>query len=1847
MTTGAALADTFTQTYYADGADHTMNVYLQSSGTHTFAVDGVPWGTYNYVGYRDSGSGYTQVYSDSTTTGWDPSFSTSVAAGYKVKLVVYDGNWNVKSVYYWIVTKLATSFNSCSASPNPADLENTITLNAYGLNYTGGSGLGGVTVKFYVDNVLKGSATTSGTLGSRGDASISVNAVDIGSGSHTLKVVYEGDSYYNSCQITSTFTINPKKATSFTSCSASPNPADLENSITLDAKGLNYTGGSGLGGVTVKFYVDNVLKGSATTSGTLGSRGDASISVNAVDIGSGSHTLKVAFEGNAYYSSCEKTATFTVNPKKATSFTSCSASPNPVDLENSITLDAKGLNYTGGSGLGGVTVKFYVDNVLKGSATTSGTLGSRGDASISVNAVDIGSGGHTLKVAFEGDSYYSSCEKTSAFTINPKKATSFSSASVVPSPAEVTDTLTLNAKGLNYTGGNGIGGATVRFYVDNVLKGQGTTSGTLGSRGDCAISLAAQDIGPGSHTLKVVFDGDGYYNGCQTTASFTVNTPPVGLSGTTPPDLTDKNYLPSLMTDRCDDWDGDGTKDAGWTMNKSRCFAPGDTILVHSTVKNNGASVRQTRVTAYYNTTLSTSGLTSIGSKTYDLAGSAQRRFVVPWTAPAANHYYVYVKVEVNSAGTWTQTDAAWVDGGVAAGYVSVSGNKPVILVHGWNGSRESFANLELMLEQTMERPVRSFEYDTTSMLLGIPIDPAGDYPRIDRNGGGKTNLAAQLKTFLSNVDGTGKSYTSVDAVCHSMGGLVARNYCLQEQKIGKLVIIGTPNYGGNFADTLAGDVLLCNQAHDLEYGCSVSWNLFDGWQRNAAQMPSTLGIAGTDNLEWGNYNDSDQIVLCSSASMENLGFPIYYVPGSHVDFSYVAYLSALGLLKWEFFGFLAFAGLNNPIAGVDDNTHTSWAPIQKFLSGTAYPFTGLPGNNGGADDVGHKDNTHALKTGAFNVLAKNGNDVLEIGGSVASLLEFSGGVWRFIPWGSDTGINTSDWDANGDNESVWWYINGKADENATGTRYYKDYKVVLNYPSVGAITNDIRVFAGETAVSVFDFTDTPQTPTPLLPADEAVITTLTPTLSWSAFSSTVPGRTQAGYQVRVRCDTDGDTIIYDQYVSATSGSSHQIPAGTLAVNKHYHWHVRYKDNANAWSAWSADNPNPHQDFYTVQTGSFVIYSDHGNPNPSAGSYTWTSGQTMPGGSVSSPANQVGGSRYRCTGYTGTGNAPSGSGTSYAGFTITQDSTLRWNWKAQYQVTPTAGANGTINPTSSAWYDTGANVAFTASPATGFAVDKWFVNGVAAQNGGTNCTLSNVQEPKTVEVTFQSTTPANLSPVITEGEAASVVMSKNGAPTPFALTLHATDANADSINWRIQTYPQHGSASASGWGNAKAITYQPDTDYVGQDSFVVQVDDGRGLADSITVNVQIQPPTADTVKPAIQITSPTPNPTYTSQTNLLNIAGTATDNVSIAKVDVRNSRDVGGYMCAGTTNWQFNGLPLYQGTNTITAVATDSSGNSATDTLTVTYNGDVFYDGELRSGAMLQQIDFPDNLTPGSTVPVRWKLLSYVPVRSCLDTGEGTPTGWMLIKNGTFQGVEDSPWNISLASAGKKYASLYSFESDWTVPNHPGDFKAWFNVSQQDGKQYMIATIPEGVDNRPDPSSSKVILRTILTGGTDANPQTETRLTDPQQQFDTLNDVKKRSGGTIIGLNMPDNLVVGTQTTCQWKVMAYMDIDAEAYFVDMAGQAMLLEVAGTRTAETNSNYHFSFGGVTYNAKEYTYQATFTVPNATGVKQVYFRHRLRGDSGSIWMSGNIAPGVDSRPYLYNGMYGRFIERTINP
>jgi hypothetical protein len=159
--------------------------------------------------------------------------------------------------------------------------------------------------------------------------------------------------------------------------------------------------------------------------------------------------------------------------------------------------------------------------------------------------------------------------------------------------------------------------------------------------------------------------------------------------------------------------------------------------------------------------------------------------------------------------------------------------------------------------------------------------------------------------------------------------------------------------------------------------------------------------------------------------------------------------------------------------------------------------------------------------------------------------------------------------------------------------------------------------------------------------------------------------------------------------------------------------------------------------------------------------------------------------------------------------------------------------------TVSATSDSGLTVSFSSNTTSVCTVSGTTVHLVAT---GT-CTIRATQEgnsdynPATpVDQSFTVNASANVAPVITEGSSINVTMS---ASTPFNLTLNASDTDSDTITWSINTAADHGTALASGTGTSKAIAYTPTSNYIGSDSFVVQISDSNGGIDTITVNVNI------------------------------------------------------------------------------------------------------------------------------------------------------------------------------------------------------------------------------------------------------------------------------------------------------------------------------------------------------------------------------------------------------------------------
>lgn len=96
---------------------------------------------------------------------------------------------------------------------------------------------------------------------------------------------------------------------------------------------------------------------------------------------------------------------------------------------------------------------------------------------------------------------------------------------------------------------------------------------------------------------------------------------------------------------------------------------------------------------------------------------------------------------------------------------------------------------------------------------------------------------------------------------------------------------------------------------------------------------------------------------------------------------------------------------------------------------------------------------------------------------------------------------------------------------------------------------------------------------------------------------------------------------------------------------------------------------------------------------------------------------------------------------------------------------------------------------------------------------------------------------------------------------------------------------------------------------------------------------------SDITPPEIFITAPTFSPTFTNTTGVLNLSGSADDNLGLVQGTVANvawgNNQGGSGMATGTTNWSATNITLIPGINILTVTATDTSGNSSNTALTV------------------------------------------------------------------------------------------------------------------------------------------------------------------------------------------------------------------------------------------------------------------------------------------------------------------------
>jgi len=157
------------------------------------------------------------------------------------------------------------------------------------------------------------------------------------------------------------------------------------------------------------------------------------------------------------------------------------------------------------------------------------------------------------------------------------------------------------------------------------------------------------------------------------------------------------------------------------------------------------------------------------------------------------------------------------------------------------------------------------------------------------------------------------------------------------------------------------------------------------------------------------------------------------------------------------------------------------------------------------------------------------------------------------------------------------------------------------------------------------------------------------------------------------------------------------------------------------------------------------------------------------------------------------------------------------------------------------------------------------------------------------------------------------------------ITLTGSDSDGDSLTFRVVNPPSHGTLV----GSPPNMTYRPDANYTGPDSFTYDAYDGAAYSAEATVSITVignHPPTADNKS------------VTTSEDTAVNITLTGSDADSDPLTFSVVSGPSNGTLSGTAPNLTYTPNPNWSGSDTFTYKANDGTADSAAATVTILVN---------------------------------------------------------------------------------------------------------------------------------------------------------------------------------------------------------------------------------------------------------------------------------------------------------------------
>ncbi len=449
----------------------TLNISVTAGGSGS-----IPTGTVNVL---DGGSIIFTGVLDSSGKAADA--VSTLSLGTHTLTARYLGDTNYGPATSAPITQTVNKSNAAvnlSSAINPSVFGQGLSF-AVAVAASGGTGIPTGTVTLNDTGVSLGSTALDGS------GSASFAGITLAAGSHFLTATYAGDQNFAG-GLSGPLTQLVNKANSSTSLATTPNPSGFGQPVQLSATVAALAPATGFPTGSVVFSDGVNQLGSAVLA-----NGKASLSVSS--LGTGSHSLTAAYGGDANFnpSAAQGANSVSQNVGKNSVAVTISASPNPSNFGQVVTLTANFSTVGGGSGSPTGTVSFSDGTISLGSSPIVGGVATLGVASLAP-------GSHNVLGAYSGDNNFSAAT-SSALSVLVNKLITTTALTSSMNPTTNASSLVLNAAVT----------ANVKTPSGSVALfdgGQQLTASQLDSSGRASFPIS--NLSSGTHNFSAAYSGD-------------------------------------------------------------------------------------------------------------------------------------------------------------------------------------------------------------------------------------------------------------------------------------------------------------------------------------------------------------------------------------------------------------------------------------------------------------------------------------------------------------------------------------------------------------------------------------------------------------------------------------------------------------------------------------------------------------------------------------------------------------------------------------------------------------------------------------------------------------------------------------------------------------------------------------------------------------------------------------------------------------------------------------------------------------------------------------------------------------------------------------------------------------------------------------------------------------------------------------------------------------------------------------------------------------------------------------------------------------------------------------------